>query len=171
MASNAILDRLNCTFNEQVSFFEKARKLSEIKRLCQETLSADYKAKAKRGIEREVFVCNFAQLQFPTQQLRACNHFPIRYMKRFSHQKIIRLATNIMCLKHNIMLTLKTLFVVLTMPTMTLCVYEHYVQNHIMCRRVTLCVRVALCVLKILCLFLRLGNNMSRKIIIPKYLE
>ena len=56
--ANAILDRLNCTLNEQVSFFEKAKKLSEIKRLCQETLSADYKA--KRGIEREVFVCNFA---------------------------------------------------------------------------------------------------------------
>ena len=77
MASSAILDRLNCTVNEQVSFFEKSKKLSEIKRLCQGTLSADYKA--KRGIEREVFVCNFAQLQFPvTQQLRACNHFPVR---------------------------------------------------------------------------------------------
>ena len=77
MASSAILDRLNCTLNEHVSFFEKAKKLSEIKRLCQETLSADHKA--KRAIEREVFECNFAQLQFPvTQQLRARNHFPVR---------------------------------------------------------------------------------------------
>ena len=56
--ANAILDRLNCTLNEQVSFFEKAKKLSEIKRLCQETLSAYYKA--RRGIGRDVFVCNFA---------------------------------------------------------------------------------------------------------------
>ena len=56
--ANAVLDRLNCTLNEQVSFFEKAKKLSEIKRLCQEKLSTDYEA--KRGIEREVFVCNFA---------------------------------------------------------------------------------------------------------------
>ena len=58
MASNAILDHLNCMLNEQVSFFEEAKKLSEIKRLCQETLSADYKG--KRGIEREVLMCNFA---------------------------------------------------------------------------------------------------------------
>ena len=58
MASNAILDWLNCTLNEQVSFFEKAKKLSEIKRLCRETLSSNYKAKC--GIERELFVCNFA---------------------------------------------------------------------------------------------------------------
>ena len=56
--ANAVLDHLDCTLNEQVSFFEKAKKLSEIKRLCQEKFSANYKA--KRGIEREVFVCNFA---------------------------------------------------------------------------------------------------------------
>ena len=53
MALNAMLDRLNCMLNEQVSLFEKAKKLSEIKRLCQETLSVNYKAKC--GIEREVF--------------------------------------------------------------------------------------------------------------------
>jgi hypothetical protein len=71
MASNAILDRLNCAFNQRVSFAE------QIKNLCEEALSAD--SKAKRGIEREVFVCNFAQLQFPvSEQLRAKNHFPVR---------------------------------------------------------------------------------------------
>ena len=75
MASNAILDRLNCAFNQRISFTEKAEKLREIKILCEETL-----IKAMRGIEREVFVCNFAQLQFPvSQQLRAYNHYPVRY--------------------------------------------------------------------------------------------
>ena len=72
-----MLDRLNCALNQRVSSSEKAEKLTEIKNLCEEALSADLKA--KRGIEREVFVCNFAQLQFPvSQQLRASNHSPIR---------------------------------------------------------------------------------------------
>ena len=61
MASNALLDRLNCTFN-RVSFADKAQKLMEIRDVCIEALSADLKA--KRGIQHEVFVCNFAQLQF-----------------------------------------------------------------------------------------------------------
>ena len=48
--------------------------LREIEILCEETL-----IKAMRGIERKVFVCNFAQLQFPvSQQLRAYNHYPVR---------------------------------------------------------------------------------------------
>ena len=38
MASNAILDRLNCAFNQRISFTEKAEKLREIKILCEETL-------------------------------------------------------------------------------------------------------------------------------------
>ena len=77
MASNSILDRLNCAFNQRVSFAEKAEKLTEIRNLCEEALSAD--SKAKLDIEREVFVCNFAQLQFHvSEKLRAKNHFPVR---------------------------------------------------------------------------------------------
>ena len=36
-------------------------------------------SKAKGGIEREVFVCNFAQLQFPVgKRLRASVHSPVK---------------------------------------------------------------------------------------------
>ena len=77
MASIAILDRLKCALNQWVAFSKKVEKLTEIKNLCEEALSADFEA--KRGIEREVLICNFAHLQFPvSQQLHASNHSPVR---------------------------------------------------------------------------------------------
>ena len=60
---------LNCALNQQISFTEKAEKLKQNKILCEETLSKSTSStKATRGIEHDVFVCNFAQLQFPQDE-------------------------------------------------------------------------------------------------------
>lgn len=66
MGSNGILDELNCAFNSRVSSVGKAEKLIALQSVFEEVFAADIKA--KQGVDHEVFVCNFAQLQFPPRE-------------------------------------------------------------------------------------------------------
>ena len=63
MASHALLDKLNCALNKQNSLAEKVEGLKSIKHSCEDAFATELKA--KREMNREIYVGEFAELQFP----------------------------------------------------------------------------------------------------------
>ena len=74
-ATGLILDQLVCALNEPISFDEKKDNLGRLKRSCEAAIVEKFEYLK----DREVFVCDFAKLQFPhAEEARSLNHIPIR---------------------------------------------------------------------------------------------
>ena len=75
MASTDVLDELLCILNKKLSFTEKSGKLASLRNTCEQIIVKEATKKA----DRNVFVCEFSQLQFPRSERQRCaNHFPVR---------------------------------------------------------------------------------------------
>ena len=70
-----MLNQILVALNDEISSEEKAAKLDQLKRLCEEAIAN----KLNIVEDRKVFVCDFSKLQFPKgEEVRSVNHVPVR---------------------------------------------------------------------------------------------